>query len=81
MKSVNVHEAKAHLSEYLKAVERGETIIISRRNKPIAELRALNPPTVERRPVGLAEGDIEIKPGFFEALDDELLDLFEGRGE
>ncbi len=41
MKTVNVHEAKAHLSEYLAAVERGETIIIARRNEPVAKLVAV----------------------------------------
>ncbi len=40
MKSVNVHNAKTHLSALLLAVEtRGECFIISRAGKPVAELR------------------------------------------
>ena len=39
MKSVNVHEVKAHLSEYLAQVEAGETVIICRRNIPIAAFK------------------------------------------
>ena len=79
MKSVNVHEAKARLSEYLALVESGETVLICRRNKPVAELRSVAPARAEPRPVGLAEGKVRVLPSFFEPLDDELLDLFEGK--
>lgn len=37
---VNIHEAKAHLSELLAKVEAGEKVVIARRNKPLAELCA-----------------------------------------
>ncbi len=79
MKTVNVHEAKAHLSEYLAAVERGEEIIIARRNKPVARLVAVKPePPKKRRPFGLAKGKVWISEDFNEPLDDELLGLFTG---
>ncbi len=80
MKSVNVHEVKAHLSEYLAQVEAGETVIICRRNKPIAELKPVAAARTTPRPIGLAEGCVKVLPEFFEPLDDELLDLFEGKG-
>lgn len=80
MKSVNVHEAKAHLSEYLALVEAGETVVICRRNKPIAELKPVRPARNAPRPIGLAEGCVKVLPAFFEPLDEELLDLFEGKG-
>lgn len=81
MKSVNVHEAKAHLSEYLAQVEAGETVTICRRNRPVAELRPIEQPRQTPRPIGLAKGVGHVPPAFFEPLDDELLDLFEGKGE
>ena len=37
MIEVNVFEIKAKLSEYIRLVERGQSIVICRRNKPIAE--------------------------------------------
>jgi prevent-host-death family protein len=80
MKSVNVHEAKARLSEYLAQVEAGETVVICRRNKPIAELKPVAPARKEPRPIGLAKGVGHVPPEFFEPLDDELLDMFEGQG-
>lgn len=36
---INIAEAKSRLSNYLERVERGETIILCRRNVPIAEIR------------------------------------------
>ena len=35
---VNVHEAKSQLSRLLELVEEGETVIIARHGKPVAEL-------------------------------------------
>ena len=81
MKSVNVHEVKAHLSEYLAQVEAGETVIICRRNKPIAELKPVAATRTTPRPIGLAEGEFTIHDSFFDPLPDDLLDLFEGKGE
>ncbi len=38
MKTVNVHEAKTMLSRLLEEVEGGETVVIARNGKPVAEL-------------------------------------------
>ncbi|MPY86338.1 MAG: type II toxin-antitoxin system prevent-host-death family antitoxin [Luteitalea sp.] len=35
---VNIHEAKTQLSRLLELVEEGETVIIARHGKPVAEL-------------------------------------------
>ncbi|MEO7083435.1 MAG: type II toxin-antitoxin system prevent-host-death family antitoxin [Gemmatimonadaceae bacterium] len=40
MKTVGVKELKAHLSEYLRAVKRGEVVVVTERDQIIAELRA-----------------------------------------
>ncbi|SFF47608.1 prevent-host-death family protein [Fontimonas thermophila] len=81
MEIVNIHEAKAHLSEYLARVEAGETIVIARRNKPVAELRPASKPAPEkRRPIGLAKGLIEIAPDAFAPMsEEELADWYEIR--
>ncbi|HET6569009.1 MAG TPA: type II toxin-antitoxin system prevent-host-death family antitoxin [Rhodothermales bacterium] len=39
MKTVGVHQAKTHLSDLLRRVEAGETVVIMRRGEPVAELR------------------------------------------
>ncbi len=38
MKSVNVHEAKMHLSALLARVEAGEEVVIAKAGRPIARL-------------------------------------------
>jgi len=35
---INVHEAKTQLSRLLELVEEGETVVIARHGKPVAEL-------------------------------------------
>jgi antitoxin (DNA-binding transcriptional repressor) of toxin-antitoxin stability system len=77
---VNIHEAKAKLSEYLEAVERGERVVICKRNQPVAELKAV-PATMatKPRPIGLAKGQVIVPPSFFDPLPDDLLDAFEGK--
>lgn len=41
MRHVNIADAKAHLSEYLREVKKGETLIICERNVPVAEVRPI----------------------------------------
>ena len=38
MATVNVHEAKTHLSRLLARVEEGEEVVIARNGKPVARL-------------------------------------------
>lgn len=35
---VSIYEAKTHLSKLIEAVERGEEVIVARRNKPVAKI-------------------------------------------
>lgn len=81
MIKLNIHEAKTHLSRYLARLEKGETIVLCRRNTPIAEIRALPAARKKPRPLGLAKGTVRIPPSFFDPLPDDLLDLFEGKGD
>lgn len=77
MLKINIGEAKTHLSRHLERVEQGETIVICRRNVPVAELRPLPKPPEQPRPVGIDRG-MEIPESFFEPLPQEILDAFEG---
>ena len=79
MIKVNLADAKARLSQYLDSVERGETVILCRRNVPIAEIRPLPKPPTEPRPIG-TDLDFVVPDSFFEPLPEDLLDAFEGGG-
>ena len=72
---VNIAEAKARLSTYLDSVEQGQTVVLCRRNVPIAEIRALPKPPAEKRPVGIDRG-MRVPDSFFEPLPDEILRAF-----
>jgi len=79
MLMINIAEAKTHLSRHLERVEQGETIIICRRNVPVAEIRPIPRLPKARRPVGVDRG-MKVPASFFEPLPDELLDAFDGGG-
>lgn len=70
--TVGVHDAKTHLSDLLRRVEAGETVTITRRGEPVAELRP--PPPVARRSVGLLKGAWDIS-------EEEIERVFIGRDE
>jgi antitoxin (DNA-binding transcriptional repressor) of toxin-antitoxin stability system len=76
MKKVNIYEAKARLSEYVEAAERGERVVICRRNRAVAELRRIGDARTSPRPVGGAEAGIEIPETFFEPLPASFVDAF-----
>jgi prevent-host-death family protein len=80
MIQVNIADIKAHFSRYLERVEGGETVVICRRNVPVAEIRPLATLPKSPRPVGIDRG-MTIPASFFEPLPDEVLAAFEGRGE
>jgi prevent-host-death family protein len=72
-KSVNVHDAKTHLSRLLDEVEDGAEIVIARAGVPCARLTSV---AAEPRQPGLMAGvwpDLVDGDAFFEPLpDDEL---------
>ena len=75
MTTVNIHEAKTHLSRLLESVEEGEEIVIARAGKPIAKLVPLK--RKPRRPGGL-KGKIRIHSNFDEPLPDDIAAAFRG---
>ena len=78
MKTINVQEAKTHLSHYLNEVAKGESIILCKRNKPVAEIRPIADKVREKRPIGLAKGTFTVPASFFDELPEEVISLFSG---
>ena len=75
MKTINVHEAKTHLSRLLETVEEGEEVIIARAGRPVAKLVPLK--SKPRRPGGL-KGKIRFRDNFDEPLPDDIAASFLG---
>lgn len=74
MATVNVHEAKTHLSRLLERVEAGESITIARAGKPIADLVPHQHADIVW---GGFAGQISYDPGSFDDVDDQIGNDFE----
>ncbi len=80
MIKVNIFEVKAKLSQYIERAAKGDSIIIYRHNKPVAELRGVEEAQTEPRPLGPLPGrpTFKVPKSFFAPLSDDELDLWEG---
>jgi prevent-host-death family protein len=80
MKVVTLARAKARLSAVLDEVEAGATVVVTRRHRPVAEIRPAGSKRRTRpRPAGLCRGQFTVPDDFDAPLPDHLLDGFEGR--
>jgi prevent-host-death family protein len=73
--TINVHEAKTHLSRLLMRVQMGEEIILARSGKPVARLAPIEPKSGARR-LGSAAGEIQVPDDFNAPLPPEIEDTF-----
>ena len=80
MPQFTVHQAKTQLSKLMAAAERGEEIIIARRDKPAVRLVAVEDAR-PKRVFGSMKGMIDIGPEFFEPLPEDELALWNGEGD
>ena len=81
MISLNINEIKTHFSSFLAKVSNGETIIVCKRNVPIAEIKPIAALPDKKRPIGLAGKeypDFEISDAFFDPLPDDIVAAFNG---
>lgn len=74
--SVNVYEAKTHLSQLLDRAAAGEEIVIARAGRPVARLVALAESPARRVP-GAWRGKVTVAADFDE-LPDEIGAAFRG---
>jgi len=81
MINLNINEIKTHFSSFLAKVMDGETVIVCKRNVPVAEIKSIAALPDKKRPIGLAGKeypDFEISDDFFEALPDVIIAAFNG---
>ncbi len=76
MKTVNIHEAKTHLSRLLKRVGAGEEIVIAKAGKPVARLVPAGKSS-QTRVLGSQKGRFEVPKDFDAPLPEEILSTFE----
>lgn len=77
MESINIHQAKTHLSKLLQRVALGEEIIIASRGVPVAKLVPFENEQ-SSRPLGIDRGKFTVPDDFNDPLPDEILNGFYG---
>lgn len=81
MIKVSVEEIGRNLVGYLRLVEAGETLLISKEGRVVAEVQPVDkePDTRQPRPAGLCAGDFRVPDDFDAPLPEETIRAFEGR--
>ena len=79
MEKVQLHEAKARLSELVDRAQSGEEVVISRHGRAVAKLVGYAPRGGKRK-LGILRGKIKFHKGWDDPLPEEILAYFEGRG-
>jgi antitoxin (DNA-binding transcriptional repressor) of toxin-antitoxin stability system len=79
MVRATVDDINRDLAGYLRRVEAGETVFVTRADRLVAEIKPVPPRSPALRPFGLCAGEFEV-PGDFDApLPDDILTEFDGK--
>ena len=76
MKTVNIHEAKTHLSRLVEDAARGEPFVIARAGKPLVKVTMIEAEAPRR--LGFLAGQGDIPDDFDDMGTEEIRALFEG---
>jgi prevent-host-death family protein len=76
MRTVNIHEAKTHLSRLVDEVSAGHEVVIARAGKPVARLVPL-PKKAKKRKLGALAGKFSVPDDFDSPLPADILAEFE----
>jgi prevent-host-death family protein len=78
MRTVNIHEAKTHLSKLVDLAAGGEPFVIAKAGKPLVKVTALEAPAAPRR-LGFLAGQIDVPDDFNRMGEVEIAALFGGK--
>ncbi len=73
--TVNIHEAKTHLSRLIEKAVKGETVIIAKAGKPLVKLTAIAPVDGKRR-LDIFAGKISVPDDFDTMMAKEIEEMF-----
>jgi prevent-host-death family protein len=77
MRTVNIHEAKTHLSRLVDEAANGEPFVIAKAGKPLVKVVPLDAPTAtERRRLGFMIGEIDVPDDFDRMGQEEIERMF-----
>lgn len=80
MKTVNIHEAKTHLSKLLVQVEAGQSFVIAKAGKPIAQVIPLSDQgQPKKRRLGMLADQFKVPDDIKTPFKDEIEEMFYGK--
>ena len=80
MITVDIHEAKTHLSRLVDDAAKGKSFIIAKAGKPMVKVTALDSPTGKKlRRLGFLRGQISIPDDFNTMGSETIVRLFSAR--
>jgi prevent-host-death family protein len=80
LRTVNIHEAKTHLSRLVEEAAKGEPFVIAKAGKPVVKVTALDTPShAQVRRLGFLAGQIAVPEDFDRMGATEIEQLFGGR--
>lgn len=79
VKEISVNEIKKNMQTFFNRLEAGETLVILKSGKPLAEIKPVRQSKLKTRPFGLCQGEFTVPDDFDEALPSGILDEFVGR--
>ena len=79
MRTVNIHEAKTHLSRLIQQAVNGEPFVIAKAGKPMVKVEAIDTPAPRpKRRMGFMEGQFNVPGDFDEMGREEIEKMFYG---
>ena len=79
MRTVNIHEAKTHLSRLVDQAAKGEPFVIAKAGKPLVKVMALNAPdAAQLKRLGFMLGEISVPDDFDRMGEQQIEQLFGG---
>jgi prevent-host-death family protein len=79
MQTVNIHDAKTHLSRLVERAAKGESFIIAKAGKPMVKVVPLQPQdTGAAQRLGFLAGEIEVPDDFDRMGEEEIESRFSG---
>ena len=81
MRTVNIHEAKTHLSRLVEQAAKGEPFVIAKAGKPMVKVTSLDTPVAGQvRRLGFMAGQIAV-PDDFDRMESAKIELLFGGNE
>ena len=80
MQTVNIHEAKTHLSKLIAKAAQGEPFIIAKAGKPMVRVTAIDAPEPQKmRRIGFGSGKSKVPDDFDTMMAPEIEEMFYGK--